>query len=91
MAKLTIATNAVAMRVEALGATAIQSLHGTGLCGIQFSEALQLAFKPPFRVQLLIKQMEFIGNKANDSWGSAPHPGRGFRTPAPISGYVPVY
>lgn len=35
-----------------------------GLCGIQFGEAVQQAFKPPFRMQLLVKQMEFIGNKS---------------------------
>ena len=61
MAKL---TNALVIRVERLGDTALRSLHGMGLCGVQFGEAVQQAFKPPFRFQLLIKQLEFIGNKS---------------------------
>jgi phospholipid/cholesterol/gamma-HCH transport system permease protein len=50
--------------VETLGRAAIGYLHGLGLCGLQFGEAVQQAFRRPFRWQLLLKQMEFIGNKS---------------------------
>lgn len=51
-------------RVETLGGTALNSLHGIGLCGLQFSEALVQATRPPYRIALLFKQLEFIGNKS---------------------------
>jgi phospholipid/cholesterol/gamma-HCH transport system permease protein len=50
--------------VERLGGTSMSWLDGLGLCGIQFWEALRQAVRPPFRVALLFKQMEFIGNKS---------------------------
>ena len=51
-------------RVESLGGSTLQSLQGVGQCGMQFCEAMIQAFKPPFRLNLLAKQMEFIGNKS---------------------------
>ena len=54
----------VTHRIELLGGGALQSIHGTGLCGLQFAEAMVQAFRPPFRFPLLLKQMEFIGNKS---------------------------
>lgn len=61
MAKL---KHVLALRVEALGGSALRSLHGMGLCGMQFGEAVKQFFKPPFRMKMLVKQMEFIGNKS---------------------------
>jgi phospholipid/cholesterol/gamma-HCH transport system permease protein len=54
----------LARQVEALGRSAMGSLTGLGLSGIQFWEAVTQAFRRPFRWQLLLKQMEFIGNKS---------------------------
>jgi phospholipid/cholesterol/gamma-HCH transport system permease protein len=51
-------------RIELLGAAALHALYGVGLCGLQFGEAMVQAVRPPFRFSLLLKQMEFIGNKS---------------------------
>ena len=51
-------------RIELLGHIAIEAVNGTGRCGLLFGEAVTLAFRRPFRVHLLFKQMEFIGNKS---------------------------
>jgi len=52
------------VRIENLGAATLSGVTGVGLCGIQFGQAVALAFVPPFRFHLLVKQMEFIGNKS---------------------------
>jgi phospholipid/cholesterol/gamma-HCH transport system permease protein len=54
----------VAGQVERLGRSAMGYLNGLGLCGIQFGEAVRQGCRPPFRWALLLKQMEFIGNKS---------------------------
>jgi phospholipid/cholesterol/gamma-HCH transport system permease protein len=51
-------------RVESIGRYSIGALHGTGRCGLLFWEAVTQAFRRPFRFHLLMKQMEFIGNKS---------------------------
>lgn len=51
-------------RIEQVGRIALEAVNGTGRCGLLFGEAMALAFRAPFRVQLLFKQMEFIGNKS---------------------------
>jgi phospholipid/cholesterol/gamma-HCH transport system permease protein len=51
-------------RIERLGAGALGSVNGVGAAGILFGKALALALRPPFRVGLFFKQMEFIGNKS---------------------------
>lgn len=51
-------------RVEALGRVSIGYLKELGLCGIQFGEAVRQTFRRPYRWHLLLKQMEFIGNKS---------------------------
>ncbi len=61
---MTMLTNVLTNRVEALGSVTLSSLHGVGRCGVQFGEAVYQAFQRPFRPQLLMKQMEFIGNKS---------------------------
>jgi len=53
-----------ATRVARLGAWSMDNLTGLGRCGLQFGEAVRQAFRPPFRLHLLLKQMEFIGNKS---------------------------
>jgi|SRR5579863_4869347 phospholipid/cholesterol/gamma-HCH transport system permease protein len=50
--------------VERVGRGSMKQLDGLGLCGLQFWEALRQLFRKPFRFHLLIKQMEFIGNKS---------------------------
>ena len=50
--------------VERMGHTAMGQLDGLGLCGMQFGEAIRQLFRKPFRFYLLVKQMEFIGNKS---------------------------
>jgi len=50
--------------VEQLGRVAMSWLNGLGLCGLQFAEAVRQGTRRPFRGKLLIKQMEFIGNKS---------------------------
>jgi phospholipid/cholesterol/gamma-HCH transport system permease protein len=50
--------------VEQFGLSAMSWLDGLGLCGIQFGEAVRQVFRKPFRGKLLLKQMEFIGNKS---------------------------
>ncbi len=51
-------------RIESLGGLALGSVNGAGRCGMLFGEAMVLAFRRPFRFHLLVKQMEFIGNKS---------------------------
>lgn len=51
-------------QVERLGAGFLGILQESGGIGIQFAQALALAFRPPFRLRLLVRQMEFIGNKS---------------------------
>jgi phospholipid/cholesterol/gamma-HCH transport system permease protein len=51
-------------QVERLGRVSIGALNGTGRCGVLFWEAMTLAVRPPYRLHLLFKQMEFIGNKS---------------------------
>ncbi|MFI5400679.1 MAG: MlaE family ABC transporter permease [SAR324 cluster bacterium] len=50
--------------VERLGRATMSQVDGLGLCGIQFGEAVRQLFHKPFRFSLLVKQMEFIGNKS---------------------------
>ena len=54
----------VTVPVERMGQIAMGQLDGLGLCGIQFWEAIRQLFRKPFRFNLLVKQMEFIGNKS---------------------------
>ena len=54
----------VTARVERLGAAAMASIGGLGKFGLLFSRAVTLTIRPPFRLHLFIKQMEFIGNKS---------------------------
>ncbi|HEX7926694.1 MAG TPA: ABC transporter permease, partial [bacterium] len=51
-------------RIELMGRVAIAYLQQLGVCGMQFGEAVTQAFRKPFRWELLLKQMEFIGNKS---------------------------
>ena len=51
-------------RIENLGASALESVHGVGACGILFSDALRQLVRRPFRVEQFFKQMEFIGNRS---------------------------
>jgi len=55
---------ALTRRIEGLGRSALAAVSGTGRCGVLFGEAVAQAFRPPFRMSLLFKQMEFIGNKS---------------------------
>ncbi|MBI3992477.1 MAG: ABC transporter permease [Candidatus Lambdaproteobacteria bacterium] len=57
-------TARAARPVEHLGSWGLRNLDGLGRCGMQFAEAMTWALRPPFRVALLFKQMEFIGNKS---------------------------
>jgi phospholipid/cholesterol/gamma-HCH transport system permease protein len=54
----------LAAPVERMGRSAMTQLDGLGLCGLQFGEAVRQLFRKPFRFALLVKQMEFIGNKS---------------------------
>jgi phospholipid/cholesterol/gamma-HCH transport system permease protein len=54
----------LALPVERLGAWAMGNLSGLGLCGLQFREAVTQTFRRPYRWALLLKQLEFIGNKS---------------------------
>lgn len=56
--------NVLARRVEALGSWGLAALTGMGSFGMFFGDAVRLAFRPPFRLHLFIKQMEFIGNRS---------------------------
>lgn len=51
-------------QVEHLGRITLTAVEGTGRGTLLFVDAVRLAFRPPFRLHLLVKQMEFIGNKS---------------------------
>jgi phospholipid/cholesterol/gamma-HCH transport system permease protein len=51
-------------QIERLGRIALNAVSGTGECGVLFGQAAALAFRPPYRMTLLFKQMEFIGNRS---------------------------
>ncbi|MDH4121240.1 MAG: ABC transporter permease [Deltaproteobacteria bacterium] len=51
-------------QVESLGHTTLESIQGVGECALLFAKAVRMLFHPPFRVPLLFRHMEFIGNKS---------------------------
>lgn len=59
-----IITDVLAPRIEKLGAATLDQLVGLGRVGILFAQGVSLIFKPPFRWTIMLKQMEFIGNKS---------------------------
>ena len=60
----TLFQSTLSSRVESLGATALLSIGGLGRFGLLFGQAMSLMIRPPFRLHLFFKQMEFIGNKS---------------------------
>ncbi len=50
--------------VAAVGAFSIRLVEEMGGMALMFLKTLALTFKPPYRIRLLIKQMEFVGVKS---------------------------
>ena len=50
--------------VERLGASVLDNIHGLGRISVFMTEFFYWAFKPPFRLKLLLQQFYFIGNKS---------------------------
>jgi len=50
--------------IESLGAFSLRFVRELGGMTLMFARALLYTFRPPFRLRLLIKQMEFIGVKS---------------------------
>lgn len=62
--KNSLGPGAIKRLPERLGAAALDLLHKLGRSGFFLGEGLSAIFKPPLRLHLLFKQLEFIGNKS---------------------------
>ena len=50
--------------IEHLGNGALDHIETIGGIGLQMAHAIGLIFVPPFRFRLIVRQMEFVGNKS---------------------------